>query len=88
MKRLKTIQAATGESLKVTNQWAAEAEKRGTTVSTSAWEFSGAGTVASAALNSTTATCILTPTSCGGLTNTATLANGEVLKAVREVVLN
>lgn len=88
MNQLKTIRAASGETIKVTNKWAAEAESRGTTVSTSAWEFSGSGTPASAALTSTTATCLLTPTSCGCLTNTVTLANGEVLKAKRDVAMS
>lgn len=85
MIQLKTLHTMTGETIKVTNKWAAECEKRGTNVSSSAWEFSGSGTVASAALSTPTATCVLTPTGCGCLTNTVTLANGEVLKAVREV---
>jgi hypothetical protein len=46
----KTLYATDGETLKVSNQWAAETEKRGTTVSASAWEFSGSGTIASETL--------------------------------------
>lgn len=85
MKQLKTLCVASGESIKVTNKWTAECEKRGTTISGSEWEFSGSGAFASVALSSTTASCLLTPTGCGRITNTVTLANGEVLKAWRNV---
>jgi hypothetical protein len=81
----KTLHATDGETLKVSNQWAAETEKRGTTVSASAWEFSGSGTIASETLATPLATCLLTPTSCGTVKNTVTLANGEVLIATRKV---
>ena len=87
MKRLKSLSAASGETIKVTNKWAAEAESRATTVSGSAWEFSGSATFGSVALSGTTATCLLTPTCGGCLTNAVTLASGEVLKSVRRVDL-
>ena len=83
----KTINAASGETIKVSNQWAAEAEKRGTTISSSTWTYTGAGTLAGAALATTLATVTLTPTSCGTLTNTAVLANGETLIRTRLVLL-
>jgi hypothetical protein len=83
----KTINATSGEVIKVSNQWAAEAEKRGTTVSSSTWTYSGAGTLAGAALTTTLATVTLTPTSCGTLTNTVALANGETLIRSRAVLL-
>lgn len=85
--QLKTIHSLDGETRKVTNLWAAEAQKRGTTVSSSAWEFSGSGTLASAALSGTTATALLTATSRGTLTNTVVLANGETLLAERLVTI-
>lgn len=85
--QLKTIISQNGETRKVTNQWAAEAEKRSTSVSSSVWAYSGAGTLASAALSSTTATVVLTPTSDGTLKNTVVLANGETLIAERLVEL-
>ena len=88
MIQLKSIRAADGETLKVTNKWAAECEKRGTTVSSSAWEFSGSGTPASPTLSTPTTTCLLSPESCGVLTNTVTLANSEVLKAKREITMS
>lgn len=84
-KRLKDIQAMNGETLIVTNKWAAEAEKRATTVSASTWTYSGAGTLSGALLSDTTATVKLAPTCDGCLENTVTLANGEVLSAVRVV---
>lgn len=82
----KTLYATDGETLKVANQWAAETEKRGTTVSTSDWEFSGSGTLTSASLSGPLASVNLSPTSCGTLTNAVTLANGEVLIATRAIV--
>ena len=83
----KTLYATDGETIAVNNQWAAEAEKRGTTVSSSSWEYSGSGSLAGAALSGTNATVKLSPTSCGTLTNTVALADGEVLVASRSVVV-
>lgn len=77
----KTIRAMSGETIKVSQQWAAETEKRSTSVSASAWEFSGAGSLASESLATPLASVLLSPTSRGTLTNTATLANGEVVKS-------
>jgi len=83
----KTVRTAYGETLTVKQQWAAECEKRGTTVSSSAWEYSGAGALSGAALATPLASVKLAATSAGTLKNTATLANGEVLIATREVVV-
>lgn len=84
----KTLYATDGETIKVSSQWAAETDKRATTVTDSAWAYSGSGTVSGATLVTPLATCKLTPTSCGTLTNTATLANGEVLIASWCVVMD
>lgn len=81
----KTLYFASGEIRKVEQQWAAECEKRGTTISSSAWEMSDGSSVTSA-LSGTLATTTITPTGCATLTNTVTLANGEVLKAQRRTV--
>lgn len=86
--QLKTIYAAYGETVKVSNQWAAQTEKRSTTVSSSAWEFSGVGTLSSTTLVTPLATTNLAPTSSGVLKNTATLANGEVLITERLVTVS
>lgn len=84
----KSLRVASGETVKVSQQWAAETEKRGTTVSSSAWEYvGGSATLSGAALSTPLASVNLTPTSSGELQNTATLANGEVLIAVRRVVV-
>lgn len=84
-RRLKDIQAMSGETLLVANNWAAEAEKRGTTVSASTWTYTGAGTLSGASLTAAKASVKIAPT-CGGiLSNTVTLANGETLIAVRKV---
>lgn len=84
----KAIRATDGETVAVQNQWAAETEKRGTTVSSSAWAFTGSGTISGETLTTPLASCKLAPTSCGTLTNTATLANGEVLIASRCVLMD
>lgn len=84
----KALHATDGETIMVQNQWAAETEKRGTTVTASAWAYSGSGTIAGETLDTPLASCKLTPRSCGTLTNTATLANGEVLIASRCVLMD
>jgi hypothetical protein len=85
---LKSLRVASGETVKVSNQWAAETEKRGTTVSSSSWEYvGGSATLASATLVTPLATTKVTPTASGELQNTVTLANGEVLIAARRVVV-
>lgn len=84
----KTLYATDGETIEVANQWAAEAEKRGASVSGSSWAYSGSGSVSGDALDGTLATCLLTPESCGTLTNTVTLDSGETLIATRAVVVD
>jgi hypothetical protein len=83
--RLKDIKAMNGETLIVTNKWAAEAQKRATTISASTWTYSGAGTLSGASLTGTTATVEAAPTCSGRLVNTVELGNGEVLTATRWV---
>ena len=85
--KLKTVYTTSGETVKVSNQWAAETEKRSTTVSSSAWTFDGGGTLSAATLVTPLATTKLAATSTGTLKNTATLANGEVLIAERLVIV-
>ena len=85
--RFKDVRTVSGETVKVSNQWAAETEKRGTTVSSSAWTFDGTGTLSSATLTTPLATTLIAATAGGTLTNTATLANGEVLIAERLVIV-
>ena len=87
-RRLKDIQAMRGETLQVANNWTAEAEKRGTTVSASTWTYSGAGTLSGASLDASKASVSIAPTCSGCLTNTVTLANGEALTAVRSVCVD
>lgn len=74
----KTLNLTAGETIKVASQWAAETEKRATTVSASAWETT-AGTLSGEALVTPLATVTLAEGGCGVLKNTVTLANGEVL---------
>ena len=83
----KTIYTQSGETVSVSNQWAAETEKRGTTVSSSTWTYSGAGTLTGAALATPLATVNLAATGCGTLVNKATLASGEVLLRSRIVIV-
>lgn len=79
------IRITYGETVKVTNDWSAECEERGTSVSASTWEGFGI-VVSSPALSANVATCLIAyPADSGWLTNTVTLANGETLIAEREV---
>lgn len=82
---LKSVRATSGESLVIANQWAAEVEKRGATIVSSTWTYSGAGTLTGDALTGTKSTVRLTPTCGGVLSNTVTLADGEVLVGARQV---
>lgn len=81
----KTLYMEDGETRLVEQQWAAICEKRGTTVSSSAWEFGGTGALTAATLVTPLASVKLTPTTSGILKNTATLANGEVVIARRKI---
>jgi len=82
----KRVNATSGETLKVTNQWAAECQARDTTISSSAWESSD-GTTVTAAMSGTTATGTFTPIGDCTLTNTVVLANGETLVLRRAVLV-
>lgn len=78
----KEIRVTYGETVKVTNDWAAECEKRGTSVSSSAWIGIP---VTGATLTSNVATASMSASYNGTVRNTVTLANGEVLIADRDV---
>lgn len=74
-----------GETQKVTNDWSAECEERGTSVASSTWTGYGI-TVSNQALSSNVTTCLVSiPCNSGCLINAATLANGETLVAERKV---
>jgi hypothetical protein len=80
----KTIRLRCDETQKVTNNWTAEAAKRGGTVSSSTWSAS-AGSTASAALSGAIASVLLTEGGCGTLTNTVVLSTGETLVCKRRI---
>lgn len=82
----KTIRLTQGETVKVSNQWAAEAEKRGTSVSASEWETTS-GSLSGEALSSNLATVLLASDGSGYITNTVTFANGEVAVSERRVTV-
>lgn len=72
-----------GETVKVENDWSAELEERGTTLSSSSWTSSGP-TLGSTTTIGNIASALIS--GCGGcLVNTVVLANGETLVATREV---
>lgn len=83
--QLKTITSACGETRLVKNQWAAEAESRGATVSSSTWEVCGGLTLGSQYLVGTLASALININGCGSITNTVTLSNGEVLAGTRDI---
>jgi hypothetical protein len=87
MPQLKTIYTIEGETRSVANQWAAETESRGTTIASSTWTYSGAGSLSGASLATPLASVTLAATGGGLLRNTVTLANGEVLLGYREVIV-
>lgn len=74
----KTLNLTDGETIKVTSQWAADTEKRATTVTASTWETT-AGTLSGETLATPLATVVLAEGGCGVLKNTVTLATGEIL---------
>jgi hypothetical protein len=83
----KELRITYGETFKVTNDWSAECEQRGTSVSASSWE-ADCLTLTSPALASNVATALITSRDDGGynvVRNTVTLANGETLVADRYV---
>lgn len=81
----KTIYAAEGETRRVQNRWAAEAEQRGATVTASDWEAAGGVSLGAKSLSGTTASVLATITACGSVKNTVTLSNGETLICWRTV---
>lgn len=83
----KTVYAQADEVRKVVNEWAAMVEERGSSVATSAWEVTGGLSLGAEALTGSSATALVTVSSSGKVTNTVTLANGEVLVAWRKVVV-
>lgn len=74
----KTLNLTQGETVKVTSNWTAETERRGATISGSAWETT-AGTLSGVSLSTPVASVVLAEGGCGVLKNTVTLANGETL---------
>lgn len=83
----KEVRITYGETKKVTNDWSAECEERGTSVSASTWT-ADCLTLTSPALSSNVATAFIASQDDGGynvVRNTVTLANGETLIADRYV---
>lgn len=83
----KSLRCWADETVKVSKQWAAEAESRGTSVSSSSWSYSGSGTLSSQTLSSNLSSVTLAATSSGVLSNAVILADGEVLVSKREVLV-
>lgn len=79
----KTINIADGETRLVSNQWAAECEKRGTTITSSKW--AGTPTRGAVTLSGTLATVFISASCDGSLINTVVLTNGETLEIERLV---
>lgn len=81
----KTINAESGETRKVTNEWASFAEERGSSVASSEWSVSGGLALGATTLSGSTATALVAVTGSGIVENTVTFANGETLTAWRKV---
>lgn len=84
----KTVRAEYGETVLVDNNWTAETEKRGATITASTWEWTGGGSLGTQTLVTPKTTTLLAPIGNGVLRNTITLSNGEVLIAVRDVFVS
>ena len=78
----KEIRAIYGETVKVTNDWTAECEKRNTTVTSSSWIGIP---VTNEVLASNVATASMSTYYSGLVRNTVSLANGDTLIADRLV---
>ena len=77
-----------GEARLIVKEWAQEAERASATLSVSAWEYDGSATLSGESTSGTSASVLFTPTSCGVLTNTATLSDGQVFIEQWEVEVN
>ncbi len=69
-----------GETVLVSRQWAQVTEKYNTTISASTWDYDTTATLTGETLATPLVTVKFTPTCDGTLTNTVTLADGQVLK--------
>ena len=89
MMQLKAIYMLPGETQIVLSDWTAECEQRGTTVSSSAWDAGNLTLSGAALIGNVPSVLVSTADQYGATTliNTATLANGEVLKSEREVIV-
>lgn len=74
-----------GEVRIVTQNWAAECERRGTTLDSSTWAWSGGGTISLPTTSGVVSMVTLDPLSSGTLKCIGTFGNGEVICAWREV---
>lgn len=86
MIELKAIYLLPGETRRVLSDWTAECEERGTTVSASAWESSNLALASPSLASNVASVLVVDVADSDTLTNTATLANGEVLKSTREII--
>lgn len=84
----KDVRAEYGETVLVQNNWTAETEKRGTTITASSWTWMGGGTLGTQTLATPNTSTLITPIGNGILRNAVTLANGETLIAERKVWVN
>lgn len=74
-----------GETRLISRNWAAECERRGTTLASSTWAWSGGGTISEPTTSGFVSQVTLDPESSGILKCIATFANGEVVCAWRFV---
>lgn len=85
MIRFKDIRTVADETLLIANQWAAQAEAMGTSVSASAWAYNGSGTLSGADVDADKTSVSLAATGSGWLENAVIFADGECIVGKRWV---
>lgn len=85
--QLKDYPCEVGEIRQIAVNWAAECERRSTTLASASWAWDGSGAISDPSTSGYVATVTLDPLGSGTLKCKATLGNGEVLCAWRNVVV-
>ena len=85
--QLKDYHCEVGEIRIVETNWAAECERRGTTLASASWSWDGAGAISDPSTSGFVAQVTLDPLGSGTLKCKATLGNGEVLCGWRNVLV-
>lgn len=81
----KTIQSEVGEVRRVVNDYTADCEADGKTVTASSWEVTGSLTLGATDFTTLTASAFVTVEGCGQITNTVEFSDGTTRVLWRDV---